>query len=34
VPPHGAPTVREFQRLQLEVALAWAAGELGLPLPS
>jgi phosphotransferase family enzyme len=30
-PPIGAPTVREFQRRQLEVALPWAARELGLP---
>jgi Phosphotransferase enzyme family len=30
-PPEGAPTVREFQRRQLEVALPWAALELGLP---
>jgi hypothetical protein len=29
-PPVGAPTVREFQRRQLEVALPWAARELGL----
>jgi hypothetical protein len=29
-PPIGAPTVREFQRRQLEVALPWAARELGL----
>ena len=29
-PPPGAPTVREFQRAQAEVALAWAARELGL----
>ena len=29
-PPAGAPTVREFQRRQLEVALPWAASELGL----
>jgi hypothetical protein len=29
-PPVGAPTVREFQLRQLEVALPWAAGELGL----
>ena len=28
--PPGAPTVREFQRRQLEVALPWAARELGL----
>jgi len=31
--PAGAPTVREFQRRQLEVALPWAARELGLPAP-
>ena len=30
-PPRGAPTVREFQRRQLEVALPWAARALGLP---
>ena len=29
-PPSGAPTVREFQRAQAEVALPWAARELGL----
>jgi hypothetical protein len=29
-PPAGAPTVRTFQRRQLEVALPWAASELGL----
>jgi hypothetical protein len=33
-PPPGAPTVREFQRAQAEVALQWAARELGLKLPS
>ena len=33
-PPAGAPTVREFQRAQAEVALQWAASELGLKLPS
>jgi aminoglycoside phosphotransferase (APT) family kinase protein len=33
-PPAGAPTVRTFQRAQAEVALHWAAGELGLRLPS
>jgi hypothetical protein len=33
-PPPGAPTVREFQRAQAEVALRWAARELGLPSPS
>jgi aminoglycoside phosphotransferase (APT) family kinase protein len=32
-PPATAPTVREFQRRQAEVALAWAARELGLPPP-
>jgi hypothetical protein len=32
-PPPGAPTVREFQRAQAEVALPWAAQELGLPRP-
>jgi aminoglycoside phosphotransferase (APT) family kinase protein len=32
-PPPGAPTVREFQRRQLEVALPWAARELALPAP-
>ena len=30
-PPETAPTVREFQRRQAEVALPWAARELGLP---
>lgn len=34
VPPSGAPTVREFQRAQAEVALPWAARELGLTAPS
>jgi hypothetical protein len=29
--PIGAPTVREFQRRQLEVALLWAVRELSLP---
>jgi hypothetical protein len=29
-PPPTAPTVREFQRRQAEVALPWAARELGL----
>jgi hypothetical protein len=29
-PPPTAPTVRDFQRAQAEVALAWAASELGL----
>lgn len=29
-PPETAPTVREFQRRQAEVALPWAARELGL----
>lgn len=33
-PPSGAPTVREFQRAQAEVALPWAAQELGLAPPS
>src|SRR5207302_5996716 len=28
-PPSGAPTVREFQLRQLEVALPWATRELG-----
>jgi hypothetical protein len=32
-PPSGAPTVREFQRKQLEVALPWAARELGQAPP-
>jgi hypothetical protein len=32
-PPAGAPTVREFQRAQAEVALPWAARELSLRLP-
>jgi hypothetical protein len=32
-PPPGAPTVRAFQRAQAEVALPWAARELGLPPP-
>src|SRR5207302_7695343 len=31
--PKTAPTVREFQRRQLEVALPWAARELGLDPP-
>lgn len=31
--PAGAPTVREFQRRQAEVALPWAAREVGLPPP-
>jgi hypothetical protein len=31
-PPAGAPRVRGFQRAQLEVALPWACGALGLPL--
>jgi len=30
--PEGAPTVREFQRAQLEVALPWACTALGLPV--
>lgn len=29
-PPASAPTVRDFQRAQAEVALAWAASELGI----
>jgi hypothetical protein len=33
-PPPGAPTVRDFQRRQLEVALPWAARELGLTSPA
>ncbi len=34
-PPPGAPTVREFQRAQAEIALSWAAKELGLaPTPA
>jgi Phosphotransferase enzyme family len=32
-PPATAPTVREFQRRQLAVALPWAARELGLAPP-
>jgi hypothetical protein len=32
-PPQGAPTVREFQLRQLEVALPWAARELGQAPP-
>lgn len=32
-PPEGAPAVRAFQLAQLEVALPWAAGVLGLPEP-
>jgi hypothetical protein len=32
-PPRTAPTVREFQRVQAEVALPWAAHELGLAPP-
>ena len=31
-PPDGAPRVRAFQLAQLEVALPWACGVLGLPL--
>jgi hypothetical protein len=31
-PPPGAPTVRAFQRAQLEVALPWACAALDLPL--
>lgn len=30
-PPAGSPTVRAFQLAQLEVALPWASGVLGLP---
>ena len=30
--PAGAPSVREFQRAQLEVALPWACSALGLPV--
>ena len=30
--PEGAPTVRGFQRAQLEVALPWTCAALGLPL--
>jgi phosphotransferase family enzyme len=33
-PPATAPTVREFQRRQLAVALPWAARELGLDPPT
>jgi hypothetical protein len=32
-PPDTAPTVRDFQRAQAQVALAWTARELDLPLP-
>lgn len=32
-PPAAAPRVREFQRRQAEIALPWAARELGLPPP-
>ena len=32
-PPETAPTVREFQRVQAEIALPWAAQELGLTPP-
>ena len=32
-PPPTAPTVRDFQRAQAQVALAWTARELVLPLP-
>jgi hypothetical protein len=32
-PPPTAPHVREFQRRQAEIALPWAARELGLPPP-
>ena len=31
--PAGAPTVRDFQRRQAEIALPWAARELGLAQP-
>jgi Phosphotransferase enzyme family len=31
--PLGAPTVRAFQKAQLEVALPWACSSVGLPLP-
>jgi aminoglycoside phosphotransferase (APT) family kinase protein len=31
--PTGAPTVRAFQRRQLDVALPWACRTLGLPEP-
>ena len=31
-PPAGAPTVRGFQRAQLEIALPWTCAALGLPL--
>jgi aminoglycoside phosphotransferase (APT) family kinase protein len=30
-PPPTAPTVRDFQRAQAEVALKWTAREIGLP---
>jgi Phosphotransferase enzyme family len=33
-PPQTAPTVRDFQRRQAEVALPWAARELGLSPPT
>lgn len=33
-PPPGAPTVRDFQEAQAEVALRWAARELELPPPA
>lgn len=32
-PPPTAPTVRDFQRAQAQVALAWTARELAFPLP-
>ena len=32
-PPATAPAVRDFQRAQAQVALAWTARELDLPLP-
>jgi len=32
-PPPTAPTVRDFQRAQAQVALAWTARELDLPAP-
>jgi hypothetical protein len=32
-PPAGAPAVRDFQLRQLEVALPWAARELGQAAP-
>jgi hypothetical protein len=33
-PPPGAPTVRDFQKTQAQVALRWAARELELPSPT